>query len=415
MFWRSTVSHSEWYVSAMEHLVEVVQDISHARDLNSIADVVRHAARELTGADGATFILRDEDKCYYADEDAISPLWKGQRFPMKTCISGWVMINAKPVMIEDIYKDPRIPIDAYRPTFVKSLAMVPIRKDSPVGAIGNYWAKNRTPTAEELSILQALADVTAVAMENVELYMRLKQKMVALEESNHELARFAWVASHDLKSPLRAIDNLSQWIAEDLSINSSSSAREHLHTLRNRVQRMENLLDDVLEYSTLESKLNKGDEKTINGATLIKSIPALLEVPAEFDIKYSDLFKYIKVPQLPLQRILCNLIDNAIKHHDKKEGVIEVSVDDFEDHYTFHVRDDGPGIAPEYREQIFEMFQTLQPRDVREGSGVGLAIVKKILTYYGGEISVSSTRGRGTTFTFTWPKSITTQEPANDE
>lgn len=169
---------SLWYAQAMEQLVEVVQRLSLARDLPTVMEIVRHAARQLTGADGATFVLKDNDKCYYAEEDAISPLWKGQRFPLSACISGWAMIHRQPAVIEDIYADARIPADAYRPTFVKSLAMVPIRTLDPVGAIGNYWATQRQPKPEEVKVLQALADVTAVAMENVRVYEELEQRIL---------------------------------------------------------------------------------------------------------------------------------------------------------------------------------------------------------------------------------------------
>ncbi|WP_291523226.1 ATP-binding protein [Acidithiobacillus sp.] len=168
---------SLWYAHAMEQLVEVVQKLSLARDLGTIMDIVRHAARSITGADGATFVLRDGDKCFYAEEDAISPLWKGQRFPMSACISGWAMLNRQAAVIEDIYADPRIPADAYRPTFVKSLAMVPIRTIDPVGAIGNYWGVHHHPTPEQVKLLQALADTTAVAMENVRIYSELEQRV----------------------------------------------------------------------------------------------------------------------------------------------------------------------------------------------------------------------------------------------
>lgn len=170
-------AESPWYAHAMEQLIEVVQQLSLARDLETVMQIVRHAARRLTGADGATFVLRDGDKCFYADEDAISPLWKGQRFPMSACISGWVMLNRQPALIGDIYADPRIPADAYRPTFVKSLAMVPIRTLDPIGAIGNYWAELHRPAPEQVRVLQALADTTAVAMENVRIYAELEQRV----------------------------------------------------------------------------------------------------------------------------------------------------------------------------------------------------------------------------------------------
>ncbi len=170
------ISADQWYARAMERLVEVIQALSLASDLPAIMDVVRRAARALTGADGATFVLRDGDKCFYAEEDAIAPLWKGQRFPLTLCISGWTMLNRQPAVIEDIYADPRIPADAYRPTFVRSLAMVPIRTQKPVGAIGTYWATRRNPTPEEVKVLSALADTTAVAMEHVRLYSELERR-----------------------------------------------------------------------------------------------------------------------------------------------------------------------------------------------------------------------------------------------
>jgi putative nucleotidyltransferase with HDIG domain len=157
-----------------------VQELSFARSISEIQSVVRTVARRLTGADGATFVLRDGDYCLYADEDAISPLWKGQRFPIDVCIGGWAMLNRMPVAIEDIYADDRIPHDSYRPTFVKSLAMVPIRTLDPVGAIGNYWASSHQPTTDELELLQALADSTAVAIENVRVYEELERARIEM-------------------------------------------------------------------------------------------------------------------------------------------------------------------------------------------------------------------------------------------
>ena len=177
--------------TSIEHLVEVVQRLSLAQDMEQIMTIVRTAARQLTGADGASFVLRDGDNCFYADEEAIGPLWKGQRFHVSTCISGWVMNNRKPVAIPDVYEDPRIPLDVYRTTFVRSLAMVPIRTQSPIGAIGNYWATSHSPTPEQLRILQALADSTAVAIQNVlvhqELEERVRLRTEELEAANEEL------------------------------------------------------------------------------------------------------------------------------------------------------------------------------------------------------------------------------------
>ncbi|OBJ26679.1 sensor domain-containing diguanylate cyclase [Mycobacterium sp. 1245801.1] len=183
------------YVDGMERLVHAVQELSLARTLPAIQRIVRTRARELTGCDGATFVLRDDDRCYYADEDAIAPLWKGSRLPIRSCISGWAMLNRDAAVIPDIYRDSRIPHTLYRPTFVKSLVMVPIRKLDPIGAIGNYWAAPHQPSEHEVHLLQALADSTSIAMENVQLYSELEQRVrdrtAALERANEEIRRLS--------------------------------------------------------------------------------------------------------------------------------------------------------------------------------------------------------------------------------
>lgn len=185
----ATTSPSARYLAGMQRLLRAVQELSLARELADVQHVVRQAARELTGCDGATFVLRDGDRCFYADEDAIAPLWKGQRFPMSICISGWAMLNRQCAVIPDIYVDPRIPHDAYRPTFVKSLVMVPIRQLEPVGSIGNYWAQPHEPTTEEVALLQALADATSVAMENVRVQGELERRARAQSDHLAELDR----------------------------------------------------------------------------------------------------------------------------------------------------------------------------------------------------------------------------------
>jgi GAF domain-containing protein len=189
-------------INQLKLLVETVQQLSLARDIETIMAIVRTSARKLTRAEGATFVLRDQDLCYYADEDAIEPLWKGQRFPMSTCISGWAMLNKQSVHIPDIYKDKRVPIEAYKPTFVKSLAMVPIRTMDPIGAIGNYWAKEHVPSALELELLQSLADITSVSIENVYSYNELKQQ-------NRKLYEIAFLQAHQVRGPVAQIKGLS--------------------------------------------------------------------------------------------------------------------------------------------------------------------------------------------------------------
>jgi signal transduction histidine kinase len=395
-----------WYVSAMEYLVDVVQDLSHARDLDTVAAIVRKAARNLTGADGATFVLRDDDKCYYMDEDALEPLWKGSRFPMDICVSGWVMRHAKPVIIDDIFQDDRVPLDVYRKTFIKSMAMVPIRINEPIGAIGNYWANKRHPTQEEISVLQALANVTAVTLENIDLYGQLQTKIKALEISNEELNHFAWAASHDLKSPLRAVENLATWVEEETSGQLSPNGRKWMDMLRGRIRRMEKLLTDILDFAQIDYHLDRQSEELAYGQDLINDIRDIVELGDHFQLETSADFLSMKWPRKAMTRILINLIGNAIKHHDQGKGIIRISVRDENGKYVVSVSDDGPGIAEKYHDKVFEMFQTIAPRDTKEGSGIGLSIVKKIISLYDGDIWIEPQNQRGATFSFSWPKEV---------
>jgi len=394
-------SHSEWYVSAMEKLVGVVQELSHARDMEAIMSIVRLAARELTGADGATFVLRDGEQCHYAEENAISPLWKGKRFPLSKCISGWVMLNAESAMIEDIYSDPRIPADAYRPTFVKSLAMVPIRKASPIGAIGNYWAINRIVTKEELALLQALADTTSVALENVQLYNELQSKIKALQDSNYDLSRFAWVASHDLQEPLRTIVTQVELLQRQYGDSLEEKAKNHIRNASHGARRLQNLIHDLLVHAH-EEKAEKFRPLAI--AHIVK------EVMKDLDALITDSKASIQFGELPwvwgdpimLSRMFQNLISNAIKF--QRPGVPPVITIDHEqrgDDWVIWVEDNGIGIDPSFYERVFGLFQRLNPQDEFPGSGIGLATCKKIVSLHEGRIWMENAQsGQGTRVCF---------------
>jgi GAF domain-containing protein len=150
-----------------EVLDQAVTELGQVTGLEQIQAVVRTAARQLVSASGATFVLLEGDKCFYADEDAIGPLWRGQRFPLKQCITGWTMLNRRPAVIPDILTDQRIPQEAYAPTFVRSLAAVPIGAENPRGAIGVYWAYEYTATDKDIAALTDLGEATATAMQRV--------------------------------------------------------------------------------------------------------------------------------------------------------------------------------------------------------------------------------------------------------
>jgi len=209
--------------SALETLVRTVEGLSTARTIDAVAAVVRSAARAISGADGVTFVLRDGDKCWYLDEDAIEPLWKGQRFPLTACISGWAMLNGETAIIPDIYADPRIPLDAYRPTFVKSLVMTPVRPDDPIAAIGAYWARQRTPTEAEVTRLQVMARATAVALENASLWASLNEALERRKFLMREL-------DHRCKNTLAAVQSIA-----DQTLRTATSPKAFAESFEARI------------------------------------------------------------------------------------------------------------------------------------------------------------------------------------
>ena len=150
-------------------MTELAVGLDAARTLDEVGEVLRVEARRLSGAQGATFVLREDDRCFYADEDAIAPLWKGQRFPITSCISGWAMLHDETAVVPDIAVDNRIPLEAYLPTFVRSLVMVPVGSPTPVAAIGAYWSRHYRATPDEIASLQSLAARTATAIQRIGL------------------------------------------------------------------------------------------------------------------------------------------------------------------------------------------------------------------------------------------------------
>ena len=402
-----TPDASYHYVEALERLVTVVQELSLARTLGTVQAIVRSAARALTGADGATFVLRDGDQCFYADEDAIAPLWKGQRFPMSACISGWVMNHRQAAVIEDIYADVRIPQDAYRPTFVKSLVMVPIRVRQPLGAIGNYWAHRHAPTAEEVKLLQALADTTSVALENVQVYAELEKRVAErtaeLEATNRELESFSYAVSHDLRAPLRHIDGFAHILMKDTNTALSGTTGQYLEKIRNASQHMSQLIDALLKLSrTTRTPVQR---HRINLSALASDIVSRLrdiEPGRQVLINIGENIEATGDRKL-LEIVMENLLSNAWKYTRKKSSaVIEVGSTPTDDGTTaYFVRDNGAGFAMAYSSKLFGAFQRLHSDHDFPGTGIGLATVQRIIHKHGGKVWATAEVGQGACFFFT--------------
>jgi len=235
------------------------------------------------------------------------------------------------------------------------------------------------------------------------LEQRVRERTLELERKNEELDQFAYVASHDLKAPLRAISNLTTWIEEDAVDQLPEHVQGYIDKLRSRVARMDRLLDDLLQYSRADRI--RGEIRAVDTRRLTEDVIEVVAAPDSFRFEVAPSLPTLWTAQAPLEMVLRNLIGNAVKHARKDGGHIRVRAEKEEDgNWRFLVCDDGPGIAPEFQERVFQMFQTLRPRDEVEGSGMGLALVKKAVEARGGRVELVSAVGEGTTISFTWPE-----------
>jgi len=244
-------------------------------------------------------------------------------------------------------------------------------------------------------------DLQQRATELEQVNQLLTQTTLDLERRNRELDKFAYVASHDLKAPLRAISNLSEWIEDDAGDRLSDDSKYHLQLLRKRVNRMEMLIVALLRFSRAGRITARKEAVNVNA--LLADVLELL-APADGFTIHVDPMPTLTAQRQVLHQIFFNLVGNAIKHGDRQASDIWVTVEERDDYYEFRVADNGPGIAPRYHDKIFEIFQTLKPRDELEAAGIGLSLVKKLVETEGGSIWLESDVGQGATFYFTWPK-----------
>lgn len=376
----------------MGMLVETVQRLSLARTAHDIQHVVREVARSLTDADGATFVLRDGDQCVYADEDAIAPLWKGHRFALSACISGWVMLNKEHVVIPDVYADDRIPHEAYRQTFVKSLVMMPIRTLDPIGAIGNYWADEHVPSEEDISLLRALADFTAVAMENVRV----------LEQLDYEV-RLLHTLAHEVHEPLSAAQALLHHVKQQ----AGEGASEELALAQDSLAEAMRIVSEQLEVAKLDARADRMIMDDVELAPLLEGlrdsfvglsaagVELVADVPAGI---------WMRTDPRVLEQIIRNLISNALKFTDT--GEVRITASAGEERIVVAVSDTGVGIEPLDQERIFDEFQQVYAAQGgrRPGTGLGLPLARRLAGAVGGRIELVSEPGKGSCFSLVLPR-----------
>lgn len=363
---------------AAEYLVAVVQQLSLARDLQGVMDIVCQAARALTGADGATFHVREGEYCHCAEENAVDPLWKGRCFPIPASISGWTMLNRQAAVIEDIYSDARIAIAAYRPTFVKSLVMVPIRTAAPVGAMGSYWATRHRASPEEVMLLQALADSTSIAIENIQLSKRwraLSQRL--LETAENERRQVAQELHDEICQPLMAIQiNLQNNKLRSKALPPQPPLRTSIDIAESLCQKVQKLslelypalLDDLGVAGALTWHLRQVTQYT------------KLQMRLHTDLGNSRFSQEIEIACF---RVAQEAIKNAIVHAMARSLSIELGQQN--NRLCLAIADDGIGFDTS-SEVRFE------PRN----PALGLLGMQERASLIGGEVRITSVPGQGT-------------------
>lgn len=399
----------------LELLNRAGKQLAAELDLEKLVQAVTDAATRLSGAQfGAFFynVTNAEGKSYmlYTISGVSREHFSGFPMPRNTDVFAPTFNGEGVVRLDDVTKDPRY---GNSPPYhgmpkghlpVVSYLAVPVvsRSGHVIGGLffGHSARGVFTERAEKLVV--GLAAQAAIAMDNAHLFRKAQQLIQALERSNKELDRFAYVASHDLKAPLRAIANLSQWIEDDLVDKATPETRQYMDLLRSRVVRLEALIDGILRYSRA-GRLRDRPE-IVDVQKLLEDVLGLLTLPASASIDIAAGMPTLLAERVPLEQVFLNLIGNALKYAERPDARVEVRGRAQGDLWEFSVKDNGPGIDPRYHGKVWEIFQTLNARDNIEGTGIGLAIVQKIVLSKGGRVWVESEQGAGATFFFTWPR-----------
>ncbi|MDB5033968.1 MAG: domain S-box [Chlorobi bacterium] len=389
-------------------LADINRDLAASIELSEVISTICRAARELTGADGAAFIIREGNLVYYADENAVAPLWKGSRFPITACVSGWSILNRQAVAMEDVFNDARVPKELYRSTFVRSLAMVPVRANDPLGAIGVYWGGNHRTTDHEVILLNALADAATIALINAQLYEQTRNAKIEAEAANRMKDEFLATVSHEIRTPLNAILGWAQILRTgDLDAETTERA---LETVERNAKAQAQLIDDILDISRIITgkihlEARPVDLDPIIGATVESMRPAAAAKSIHIRMVADRLAGPVMGDPNRLQQVIWNLLSNAIKF-TPAGGEVEVRLERDGGRALIVVSDTGQGISPEFMPYVFDRFRQADGTITRKhgGLGLGLAIVRHLLDLHGGTVRAESAGpGEGSTFTVALP------------
>ena len=386
-------------------LVKLVSDLAHIEGQDDVARLVREAARSLSRADGVAFVLRDGGDLHFVDDDAIGPTRSGQRVQSPTCVAGWVIENASAASIVDVSSDPRVPHRAYAGTFVKSLAMVPIGKSDPLGALGAYWKTQHEATSRELALLQAIADGACAALTHIECLAREKGAREQAEEETRLRSELLGVVSHDLRSPLSSIA-MSASLLAPLIAPLNGRARHHLELIARSARRIDGLIHDLLDFSTIKSGRLRVDLRVASVQEILGHVIDFIPLAQERGVRLdfdTDLQSTLVVADVDrLHQVFSNLIGNALKF-TPAGGTIRVAVQVEQNAVRFSVADSGTGFSS--KDLAHALPDARAPhKTAAQGFGLGLAITHGIVEAHGGSIRLDNAPGGGALVTFSLPR-----------
>jgi signal transduction histidine kinase len=398
---------------APRRLIAAIHEMALSRSQDAVQAVALRAARALTAADGADFILRDGDQAFHAEEDSIAPLFKGRRFSFGASIGGWTIANRRHAVVADVNADARVAPELFRQTFVKALAVVPIGAEAPLGAIGVYWASPHLASPDEIEALHAIADTAWAAMENIRLYRELEECASQRERQLAEATRrldgakrwlegFSHAVSLDLRAPLRAIDGATRTLLDQYDGALPPAAQAQLDRIFTASRQAGALVDRLSSFDHVANYQIQREPTDLSAIAreiadeLRRAFPARR---AEFHIEDG----VVADGDAPLLRVVMeNLLGNAWKFTSRRE-VAEIAFGraSFASGPAYFVRDNGAGFDRRGIGPLFQPFARLHDAADFPGLGIGLAIARHILKKHGGEIWAESTVDRGAAFYFT--------------
>ncbi len=397
----------------IEVLNNVAKSILGKMDIYEVAwEIVKNIAEYLQTDDCIIYLVNDEQKSLEQiavyGKNIVGLKQHDDPFTLRIGegIVGAAVQSGKPELIKDTSLDPRyVKDDAHR---LSEIVVPIVSGDTVIALIDSEHPEKNYFTKEHLQTLQSIANLVALQLKsaiNIREKERAEAKSVELlrklELSNQELQEYAHIVSHDLKSPLRSINALVNWIKEDNADAFDEASLQNFDLIDTTLEKMEQLISDILLFSSIDSGATERTQVDLN--SLVGDLKKILYVPEHVEIVVHNFLPMVYGDKVKLQQLFQNLISNAVKFIDKEKGMVEIDFKEHTSFYEFSVKDNGMGIEKKHHKKIFKIFHALDKS--KTSSGIGLSIVKKIIDHYGGEIWLESEVSKGTIFHFTLKKS----------